>query len=205
VFVNPGRISHLKGWELLLDAFEEFLRRHCDSLLFFVGDGEDRSRLQAQIETRGLNSLVKITGFQHQGQVASYLNAANVLVFGSFVEGWSVAMLEALACGKAIVSTEVSGAKSMIRPGQNGFIVEDRNPLKFADAMEKALGLRDATNISISIASGFELTRMGETLARVWSPFRNRVSGKNNCGEADDLCCTHKWLEMRGQCDIFPS
>jgi glycosyltransferase involved in cell wall biosynthesis len=176
VFVNPGRISRFKGWELLLDAFEEFLRRDRDSFLFFVGDGEDRSRLEAQISLRALHSRVRVTGFQQQSQVALYINAADVVAFGSFVEGWSVAMLESLACGKAIVSTDVSGAKTMIQPGQNGFIVDGRNPLHFADALEAAFGLADARQVSTSIASRFALTQLGDALANLWPPFRRQTA-----------------------------
>jgi glycosyltransferase involved in cell wall biosynthesis len=174
VFVTTGRIGRFKGWELLLDAFEEFLDRSRNALLFFVGDGEDRSLLQAQIEKRDLHTQVKITGFQKPSQVASYLNAANVILSGSRLEGWSVAMLEALACGKAIVSTEVSGATAMIKPGLNGFIVKDRNPLKFAEAMESALHLANAEQVSTSIASGFDLAQLRERLVSVWAPFRSR-------------------------------
>ena len=174
VFVTPGRISRLKGWELLLDAFEDFLRRHLEAVLIFVGDGEDRPDLEAEMKTRGLDSHVRVTGFQRQHQVASYLNSADVVVFGSFVEGWSVAMLEALACGRAIVSTEVSGAETMIKSGQNGFVVKGRNAVTFADSMEQALSLANAGQVSSSIAGKFDLTKMGETLARVWPPFYAR-------------------------------
>jgi glycosyltransferase involved in cell wall biosynthesis len=172
VFVNSGRIGRFKGWELVLDAFEVFLRRNHNALLFFVGDGEDRCLLQAQIDERNLGLQVKITGFQKPSEVAAYLNAADVFVCGSLKEGWSVAMLEALACGKAIVSTEVSGTAAMIKPGENGFILQDRDPLKFAEAMENALRLADAEQVSTSTAASFDLTRMGERLARVWAPFR---------------------------------
>lgn len=171
VFVATGRIGRLKGWELLLDAFEELLKRR-DARLFFVGDGEDRPLLQAQIDRRQLTSHVKVTGFQKPIQVASYLAAANVIVSGSLLEGWSVSMLEALACGKAMVSTEVSGVAEMIKPGQNGFIVTSRNPSTFAEAMENALHLKDAEHVSTSIARGFDLTRLRERLASVWEPFR---------------------------------
>ncbi len=179
VFVSTGRIGRFKGWELLLDAFEEFLHRNRSALLFFVGDGEDRPLLQAQIDRRDLQSCVKITGFQEPSQVASYLNAANVIVSGSLLEGWSVAMLEALACGKPIVSTEVSGATAMIKPGQNGYIVKVRSPLKFAEAMENALHLTGAEHISTSIASGFGLERLRERLACIWPPFS---SPEHQCG-----------------------
>jgi Glycosyltransferase len=178
VFVNVGRISRPKGWELLLDAFEEFLTVDRNALLIFVGDGEDRPLLQAQVERRSLESRVRVTGFQTSCQVASYLRLANAVVFGSFVEGWSVALLEALACGKAIVSTEVSGAANMIRPGQNGFIVKDRNPSTFAEAMRAVLTLADAERVSTSIAADFDITRLGERLANLWAPF---ADAKRHC------------------------
>ena len=172
IFVSTGRIGRFKGWELLLDAFEQFLHNEPNALLFFVGDGEDRPLLEAQINRRNLHSRVKVTGFQKPSQVALYLNAANVVVSGSLLEGWSVAMLEALACGKAIVSTEVSGATEMIKPGQNGYIVKGRNPVQFAEAMKNALHLADAQQISTSIAKGFDLAELRERLVSVWAPFR---------------------------------
>jgi glycosyltransferase involved in cell wall biosynthesis len=170
VFVTSGRIGRLKGWELLLDAFERFLRCNSNALLFFVGDGEDRYLLEAQIEARGLSAKVKITGFQNPTQVASYLAAANVVVFGSYLEGWSVSMLEALACGKAIVSTEVSGADAMIKQGLNGFVVKGRDPEIFAQAMKEAISLSKAEQVSSSLSCQFTLTAFGERLARLWPP-----------------------------------
>ena len=176
VFVSSGRISRFKGWELLLTAFERFLQRHPNALLVFVGDGEDRPILQTNIAARYLESRVKITGFQTPQKVASYLNAANAAVFCSLAEGWSAAMLEALACGKALVSTEVSGANAMIVPGKNGFVVSGRDPKTFADAMEQALQLKDAEAVSLSIAARFDLKRFGERLAGLWPPLRERVA-----------------------------
>jgi len=172
VFVNTGRIGRFKGWELLVDAFDEFRRKNNDALLFFVGDGEDRPTLEKHIFDRNLRAQVRITGFLKPTQIVSYLNAANAVVFGSLVEGWSVSMLEALACGKAIVSTPVSGTDAMIIPGQNGFIVNGRNPASFAEAMENALRLDDAGHVSRSIAAQFDLTRLGERLGSFWAPLR---------------------------------
>jgi glycosyltransferase involved in cell wall biosynthesis len=104
--------------------------------------------VEAAISAGGLSSSVKITGFQKPGGVCCYLNAANVVVSGSLAEGWSVAMLEALACGKPLVSTSVSGIKEMILPRRNGFVVQGRDPVEFAKAMEDALALKDADQIS---------------------------------------------------------
>jgi len=172
VFVTVGRIGRFKGWELLLDAFQLFLKSNGNALLFFVGDGEDRPNLQGQIDARGLDSKVTITGFQTSNKIAFYLNAADAAVFGSLLEGWSVAMLEALACGKPVVSTEVSGASTMISSSRNGFLVKNRNPVDFAEAMESALYLPDAKEISLSIASEYDLQQLGQRLAALWHPLR---------------------------------
>jgi glycosyltransferase involved in cell wall biosynthesis len=172
VFVASGRIGHFKGWQLLLDAFAVFHQKHARSLLFFVGDGEDRPLLDAAVASRGMGAFVKVTGFCAPSRVAAYLNAADAVVVGSLAEGWSVAMLEALACGKPIVTTPVSGAGEMIVPGKNGFIVQSRDPDDFAGAMEKAPLLIDASALSVAIAQQFSLSRMRERLAELWFPLR---------------------------------
>jgi glycosyltransferase involved in cell wall biosynthesis len=180
VFVNSGRIARLKGWDLLVDAIDEYRRHDPDVRLYFAGDGEDQPVLEKRIADRHLEAHVKITGFLKPLEMASYINAADVAVFGSFVEGWSVSMLEALACGKAIVSTGVSGANSMVISGENGFIVTSRDPLEFARAMRQAVALPNATSVSVSVVSNFDLCRMGEQLGRLWSPFGQREQSNAN-------------------------
>lgn len=178
IFVNSGRIGRLKGWELLLDAFVHYRRTDPSALLIFVGDGEDKPHLREAIRARDLQRQVEITGFQNPDSVATYLSAANVAVFGSYTEGWSVAMLEALACGKPIVSTCVSGSGAMVRPGQNGFVVHSREPAEFATAMENALRLEEAEETSLSIARRYALSELGRELERLWPPFAPKTNVK---------------------------
>lgn len=170
IFVATGRIARLKGWDLLVDAFEAFLRERHDAQLIFVGDGEDRPLLEARLGAGELASKVTITGLQPPEQVKRYLNAADAVLVASHLEGWSVAMLEALACGKALVSTPVSGANEMIVSGANGFIVEDRDASKYADAMKRALALPGVQDVSTSIASRFDVSRLRDTLSSLWPP-----------------------------------
>jgi glycosyltransferase involved in cell wall biosynthesis len=61
-------------------------------------------------------------------------------------------MVEQLACGKPLVSTDVSGADEMIVDGENGYVVKSRNPGLFADAIRKALALPNARRVSREIA-----------------------------------------------------
>ena len=92
----------------------------------------------------------------------------------SHSEGWSLAMLEMLACGKAIVSTDVSGANDMIRSGHNGFVVKERNPSLFADAISKALELKNVREVSLEIAARYSTKTIVSDLGLLWQPLSKK-------------------------------
>jgi glycosyltransferase involved in cell wall biosynthesis len=78
-------------------------------------------------------------------------------------------MLEMLACGKPIVSTDVSGTRAMIRHGVNGFIV-GRDPVRFAAAAADALNLSDARAASLAVARQFSVETLASDLSAIWPP-----------------------------------
>ncbi len=172
VIANCGRIGRFKGWDLLVDALAVLRQSRPDARLIFIGDGEDRGPLEAYVAAQGLKGAVTITGFQRPAAIARYWQAADVAVFGSHVEGWSVAMLEALACGKPLVSTDVSGVRQMVAEGKNGYILRSRDAREFANAVESALDLRNAEAVSIEIADRYGLAAMGRRLSALWEPMR---------------------------------
>jgi len=168
VFVTCGRVNRVKGWDFLIEAFKHISDKIPAAQLYFVGDGEDASKLINMADTFGLKRSVHVTGFQDPKSVAAYLNASDVFVMGSLREGWSVAMLEALACGLPIVTTNVSGAEELIVTGKNGFIVNDRTPAIFAERMLDALELPYPNDNSIAVADRFALDRLAEDLSNGW-------------------------------------
>lgn len=172
VFVTTGRISALKGWDLLLSAFRLFRDRNPNSVLYFIGDGEDRTALEQKIRSRNLESSVAVTGFLPGHAVAAYINSSDCYLVGSVREGWSIAMLEALACGKAVVSTNISGASAMINVGVNGYIADNRDPAAYAHLMQKALALNNAASTSIRVASRYRLDTLHDELMNTWSAIR---------------------------------
>jgi glycosyltransferase involved in cell wall biosynthesis len=169
VFVTVGRLNWRKGWDLLLEAFEHLSARRPDAHLYFVGDGEDRPRVEARVRGLRLGERVHIAGYLDPPQIAAYLNAANVFVLASHFEGWPTVMVEALATGKAIVSTAVSAAAESIDTGKNGYIVPARDARPFCDAMIAALSL-DACCHSLRKSRSYALDRLAEDLGRLWAP-----------------------------------
>lgn len=171
VIAVSGRIHAFKGWAFLLESLRVLLQVRPRAHMVFIGGGDDRVGLEHRAQSLGVWKHVTVTGFQSPDQVAVYLNSADVLAVGSLAEGWSVAMLEGLACGKPIVSTDVSGARELIQEGTNGFVVAGRDPLLFADALDRAFELSEAAHASRDIAEQYSCERLPKRLASLWEPF----------------------------------
>jgi glycosyltransferase involved in cell wall biosynthesis len=169
--VSCGRLNRVKGWELVIAAFERLVRRHQPSAsLVFVGDGEDRRSLEAMVDRLALRDRVSITGFVDRAMVANHLSAADVVVTGSHFEGWPTSVLEALACGVPVVSTSVGGVHELIRDGRNGFVVSGRDPEAFSRAINDCLALPDARSECTRVAAHYALETMPRRLGELWSP-----------------------------------
>ncbi len=171
--VSVGRLNRVKGWDLVLAAFARLLADRTGARLRFVGDGEDRAGLEAAARDLGVADQVSVTGFLPPHDVSLHVNAADVVVVGSHREGWSVAMLEALGCGKPLVSTAVSGARALVRPGRNGFVVDGRDPAELALALGRALSLDPviAARESLDVARRYALAELPGRLGAAWPGF----------------------------------
>ena len=174
VLVSVGRLCWVKGWRLALEALVELKKRFPCVKLIFVGDGEDRLSLEAYSEKLGVLENIRIEGFLSPEETWRRLVAADIYLCTSYREGWSVAMTEALACGKICVATNVSGVEDMIHDGRNGRIVKDRDPNTYAQAVVDALSLKDASDsaerLSLELARDFSSSKLAEDWGKLWKP-----------------------------------
>jgi glycosyltransferase involved in cell wall biosynthesis len=179
IIVACGRLSWFKGYDLILNAVDSLIKGGLDIKVIFVGDGEDRVKLVKKIQKLGISGSIQLTGFIPHSEVNIYLNAADLCVVASTREGWSLAMLEILACGKPLVSTDVGCSNAMIRSGHNGFVVKERNPILFANAITKALELKNAREASLKIAARYSTKTLASDLGLLWQPLSNKYKDKN--------------------------
>lgn len=152
VFVFIGRMAAVKGVDFLLSGLREFNRKGARGMLLLAGDGEQRPALEALARDLGLGDDVRFLGNVDPVQVAQCIASADAAVVGSHVEGFSLAMVEAIACGRPLVTTAVSGARDVVVEGINGFVVETRDPRIFAGRMQEALELPRSCEVSREIA-----------------------------------------------------
>jgi glycosyltransferase involved in cell wall biosynthesis len=132
-----GRLSEQKGHRYLLDAAARVLAQKKDARLLIVGDGDQMDALRRQADALGITASVLFAG--HRPDVRALLGALDVFCISSTYEGTPLALFEAMAAGKAIVSTAVDGCREVLEDGATGLLVPPRDPEALAAALGRCL------------------------------------------------------------------
>ncbi len=133
-----GRLSLQKGHRYLLEAAPRVAAAVPSVRFLVVGDGDQAEALRRQAETLGVTDRVVFAG--HRADVPAVLGAVDVLCISSTYEGTPLALFEAMAAGKAIVSTAVDGCREVLEDGVTGLLVRPEDPEALAGALVRALG-----------------------------------------------------------------
>jgi glycosyltransferase involved in cell wall biosynthesis len=142
--VTVGRLVRQKGQDVLLDAWPWVLDRVPDATLVIVGDGPER----ASLERSGAPSTVFAGA---RDDVVDWLAAADVVALPSRWEGMALTMLEAMARGRSVVSSDVAGSREALAD-KAGAVVPREDPGALADAI--TLRLRDPHRAAEEGAAG---------------------------------------------------
>jgi len=130
-----GRMIPNKGFDVLLRAKAE---NRGQWRLVLMGDGPERSALESLARTIGLNGDVVFCGNQPRSQVLSSIAEADLVVVPSRKDSFGMAALEAMAYGKPVVATRVSGLPEVLE-NADALLVEPDDPAQLAKAIESAL------------------------------------------------------------------
>jgi glycosyltransferase involved in cell wall biosynthesis len=166
IIVTTGRLAPLKGWKFMIDSYKLFRNEVSETLLFLIGEGEDYEAILKYISDSNLTNHIVLTGKKSQAEVALFLNAADLYIMGSYKEGWSTSLMEAIACGVPACVTDFSSASEIISEGENGFIVRERREELFVEAMMKTVKLRRPVKNDNILR--FAADRLKEDLLRHW-------------------------------------
>ena len=116
LIVSVGRMTQQKGQWHLLKAVRKLRENGLPVLLLILGDGELRPALEEGVMTLGLSDSVSMPGFVENPY--KYMARADLVVMSSVFEGFSNVILEALACGTPVISTDhETGAREILAPG----------------------------------------------------------------------------------------
>ncbi|HBN15049.1 MAG TPA: glycosyl transferase family 1 [Pseudohongiella sp.] len=122
VLISISRLSREKNIDFMLEGLAQ-LKSRCDQSfrLLLIGDGHDRQRLSARIESLGLKQHVTLIGSVPPDQIASYCQLGDLFVFASRSETQGMVVLEAMAAGMPVVVVRSSGIDDIVQQGVNGF------------------------------------------------------------------------------------
>lgn len=177
VFV--GRLQPLKGPHVALAAMGRLARVVPDARLVIVG-GEsprgttgERVRLALAARNLGVARRVRFVDPLPHERLADLYRAADVVVIPSAAESFGLVALEAAACGTPVVATAVGGLRRLVRDGQSGYLVPNRDPEAFAEALSRVVSDPEARDRlgaqAVDLARGFPWSRTAEGLLRAYS------------------------------------
>jgi glycosyltransferase involved in cell wall biosynthesis len=132
-----GRLSEQKGHRYLVEAAPALLASRPQAHVLIVGDGDRMDALKAQAAALGVASRITFAG--HCEDVPAVLGALDVFCISSLYEGTPLALFEAMAAARAIVSTAVDGCREVLEDGRTGLLVPPRDPAALAAALGRVL------------------------------------------------------------------
>lgn len=151
VLLCLGRIDGVKNQMWLVEQAPEIFRQHPNALLVFVGAITDESygeQFKRKIASLGLENRILVTGGLPPGdpRLIGLLQQSRVFLLPSHSETFGIVLLEAWAAGTTVISSRTSGASSLVKHGENGWLFDLDRPQGFHEALAATLSdpaLRD--------------------------------------------------------------
>jgi len=157
--ITACRLAHQKNLPMLIESYIKLIDEFPEYELIIFGEGELRNKLEKIISEKGLNKKIKLPGFSEN--IHDEMSKASMFIMPSNYEGISNSLLEALAIGVPVISTDspIGGAKMFIQTNRNGILIKVGDGNALLDAMKK---IADNTNFAKEIS--YESRKIRELL-----------------------------------------
>ncbi len=155
ILVFVGRIEPLKGVDTLLRAMKLLRDRGAmppNLCLSIIGgdpshtadqENAEMDRLRALRLELGIGDMVAFLGKRDQDTLNNYYASAQAVIMPSHYESFGMVALEAMACGTPVIASEVGGLGFLVRDGETGFTIPDRDPEMLCDKLQVLIGDTD--------------------------------------------------------------
>jgi colanic acid/amylovoran biosynthesis glycosyltransferase len=196
-----GRLVKKKGFDVLITALARLVERGMDVQCSIAGDGPQHAQLECLINELGLGDRVRLLGAIPNRQVRDLLRSQDLFVLPCRVEptgdrdGIPVVLMEAMASGVCVISSDLPTIRELVRPALTGMMVEPGSISSLVEAMEHALSrpslrARFAAAGRRWVVSEFNLStnvmRMAQAIETVTLPLLRPVGGGHAQASVDD-------------------
>lgn len=156
-----GRLSYVKGVDLLIDAFNQAQKINSNIRLTIVGDGEEKQKLINKAKQLCLQNKIYFVG--RQSNVIEWLDKAGIFVYPSICqEGFGISVVEAMARGCIPITFNNGGLPEIIEDGKSGFLVERMTSTLLAETILKVLNIKSKGYLiknAVNTASKFSIVK----------------------------------------------
>jgi len=178
-----GRLSPVKGHDVLLKAAKELVTDFSDIRIALIGSGPDEKRLRRLSKTLKLDK--NVTFIASVDDTTEILPVIDIFVFPSIKEGLGLSLIEAMASGKPCIASRVGGIESLIEDGVTGLLVTPGNPHELAHAIKYMLKNRDKRDFFKDearrrIINNFDIDRMVLQVEKLYEDVLKAVSLHRN-------------------------
>ncbi len=144
-----GELSDRKNQEFLIHAMNEIKEQIPDAVLWLVGDGLGREKLEGIASRVDLSESVFFLG--RRDNACDFMRACDLYVSASTIEGMPFNLIEAMGCGKTVLASRVKGHSDLIEDGKSGYLYELDNMKEFVNSVVeiyRGRALPDASDIT---------------------------------------------------------
>jgi len=131
-----GNLTSNKNIQCILSAIKQLADEY-DLCLEIIGDGPERSRLEAFSMEQRISNRVRFTGPMEQAEIPKALQKGDIFVLASFSEGRPNVLVEAMATGMPIVASNIDGVRELITDGTNGLLFDPRDSMQLAEQIRR--------------------------------------------------------------------
>ncbi len=160
IILSVGRLDKLKDYATLIHAIKLVIEK-TQVRLVLLGEGSERNALEQLIKSLSLEDSIKLLG--SVSNPYKYMSKSDVFVLSSVCEGFPNVLVEAMACGCTIVSTDCkSGPSEILENGKYGSLVPIRNAQQLSDSILNAIDNKMDKSILFKKVESFSLAKIGD-------------------------------------------
>ena len=149
-----GSLYPIKGLEYLIQAMASIVKSQTDVRLRIVGSGPEKGKLSSLVNRLRIKDKVVFEGFVPHEKIDGYYQQCDIFVYTTLGEPFGKSIIEAMACGKPVITSNIGGPAEIVEDGKTGFLVPPTDP--YAIAEKVLLLLEDFA----------QMKQMGETARR---------------------------------------
>lgn len=177
IIVTAGRLTEQKNQTLLINAFSKLNKKYDDYKLFLYGDGKLKESLMKLVKDLSLEKRVIFKGISNN--LKKDLKNAKLFVLSSDYEGMPNALMEAMALGLPVISTDCpcGGPRHLIKNSFNGLLIENKSEEELTNAIQKVL---DNEELALSMGKNATTSMQAfklEIVAEKWLEYIEKVVG----------------------------